>query len=152
MLALVVPGQNSSSWIPARAAVRSAPLRLSRPALSSQNYTCTTSQRKSLRVPRRRTRRRTCRSSLSRPSGSVRPVLPSLQCNENPRSVPAPPYAPSHVPQSALAPLRLCPPSTIYFHETPHQRPAPSHVPQLALAPLRRCLPVLGWSVLVASR
>ena len=69
-MALVVPGQNSSSWIPVRAAVRSrAP-----PALPSQYYMYYNSTK-----------------------------IPQL---------PSPPYAPSYAPQSALAHLRLCPPST----------------------------------------
>ena len=135
----------------------------------SQHYIGTTIQEKSLSVPRRRTRRRTCRSSLSRPSGSVLPVLRLYYNATKISQRPAPPYAPSHVPQSALAPLRLCPPSTIiqrhtcrsllsrpsgcvlpvlHFYDNSTklpQRPAPphapSHVPQSALAPLRLCPP-----------
>ena len=102
----------------ARAAVRSrAP-----PALSSQYiyYMSTTIQRKSLSAPRPRTRRRTCRNSLSRPSGSVSQYYTCTTTKIPER--PAPPYAPSHVPQFALAPLRLCPPSTTFvlqYNENP---------------------------------
>ena len=82
---------------------------------------CTTSQRKSLSFPRRRTRRRTRRSPLSRPSGSVLPVLHLYYNSTKIPPLPAPPYG-SCAPQSALAPLRLCPPSTTFvlqFNENP---------------------------------
>ena len=71
------PSRPSSSVLPAictihfnenpsacRAAARGAVRSRAPPALSSQHYTCSTIQRKSLSLPRRRT----CRSPLSRPS------------------------------------------------------------------------------------
>ena len=73
----------------------------------------TTMQRKSLRFPRRRTRLRTRRSPLSRPSSSVLPVLHLYYNSTKILHLPAP-YAPSYAPQSALAPLRPCPPSTTF--------------------------------------
>ena len=91
---------------------RSPPL--SRPSGFSQYYFCTTSQRKSLSFPRRHTRR----SPLSRPSGSVLPVRHfDYKSTKIPQLA-----APQYVPQSALAPLRLCRPSTTFllqFNENP---------------------------------
>ena len=115
MLALVVPGQNSSSWIPARAVRSRAPPALApRSVLPVQHlYHKSTKIPQRLSVPRRRTHV---------PQFALAPLrlcLPVLHWYDNSTKIPqrpAPPHAPSHVPQFALAPLRLCPPSTTYLY------------------------------------
>ena len=80
------------------------------PALSSHFYICTTIQRKSLSFPRRSIH--LCYNSTKIPQ------LPAL------------PYAASYVPQSALVPLRLCPPSTTFvlqLNENPSASRAAVH-------------------------
>ena len=64
----------SASRAAVRAVVRAAVRSRASPALSSQYYICTTIQRNPS-ASCRRTRRRTRRRPLSRPSGSVLPVL-----------------------------------------------------------------------------
>ena len=73
-----------------------------------------------------------------RASGSVLPVRHLYYNSTTIPQLPAPPYALQYAPQSALAPLQLCPPSTTFIYTTINstkipQLPAPQYAPPYAL-------------------